>query len=166
MVPLIIGTDSTSQLAYEEAALVCLYAGDMQKAKTNFQKAIDLNALLTTDASTFAPVGLGAILLAEGKKIDAEILLSRSLSLFLDEIQKGKQDDEFRIGAAAILSIQGKKEEALYWMQKAVDVNWVEYGLLGINPWFNNIKPDPRFKQMINTVKKEVAEMQKKASEP
>lgn len=166
LVPLIIATDSTSQLAYEEAALVCLYAGDMQKAKTNFQKAIDLNALLTTDASTFAPVGLGAILLAEGKKIDAEILLSRSLSLFLDEIQKGKQDDEFRIGAAAILSIQGKKEEALYWMQKAVDVNWVEYGLLGINPWFNNIKPDPRFKQMINTVKKEVAEMQKKASEP
>lgn len=165
LVPFMIATDSTSSTTYEEAALTCLYAGDMQKAKINFQKAIDLNTLLITDASTFAPIGLGAILLTEGEKIDAEILLSRSLSLFLAEIQKGKQDDEFRIGTAAILSIQGKKDDALDWMQKAVDVHWVEYGLVEMNPWFNNIKDAPRFKQMINTVKKRVNEMRDKTAE-
>ena len=165
LVPFIIATDSTSQLAYEEAALVCLYADDVQKAKTYFQKSIELNASLVTDAYTFAPVGLGAILLDEGKKIDAEILLSRSLSLFLDEIQKGNQDDEFRTLAAAILSIQGKKDEALYWMQKAVDVNWVEYGLVEFCPWFNNIKETPQFKQIINTVKKRVDEMRIKTEQ-
>lgn len=124
-----------------------------------------MNTSLNTDASTFAPIGLGAILLKEGHKIDAEILLSRSLSLFLDEIKKGKQDDEFRIGVAAILAVQGKKEEALLWMQKAIDVKWLEYGLAETNPWFEKINTDPRFKQMINTVKKEVSEMRVKADQ-
>lgn len=165
LVPFIIATDSTSQLAYEEAALVCLYAGDMQKARINFQRSVDLNASLITDAYTFAPIGLGAILLDEGKNIDAEILLSRSLSLFLEEIQIGKKDNEFRIGAAAILSIVGKKEEALHWMQKAVDVNWVDYGVVETCPWFKNIKETPQFKQMINTVKKRVFEMRIKTEE-
>ena len=165
LVPFIIASDTTIYSSYEEAALVCLHAGDMKKAKTYFQKAVDMNTSIITDASTFAPIGLGAILLKEGKKIDAEILLSRSLSLFLDEIKKGKQDDEYRIGAAAILAIQGKKEEALDWMQKAVDVKWLEYGLAELNPWFENINTDPRFKQMINTVKKEISEMQVKAEQ-
>ena len=132
-------------------------------AKDYFHKSVDLNASLITDASTYAPIGLGAILLKEGKKIDAEILLSRSLSLFLDEIQKGKQDDEFRIGVAAILSIQGKKEEALGWMRKAIDVKWLDYGMFETSPWFENINTDPRFKQMINTVKKEIYDMRAKA---
>jgi len=165
LVPSIIASDTTIYSSYEEAALVCLQAGDIPKAKIYFQKAVDMNTSLNTDASTFAPIGLGAILLKEGHKIDAEILLSRSLSLFLDEIKKGKQDDEFRIGVAAILAVQGKKEEALLWMQKAVDVKWLEYGLAETNPWFEKINTDPRFKQMINTVKKEVSEMRVKADQ-
>lgn len=165
LVPFIIATDTTNHIAYEEAALVCMYAGEMQQAKTNFKKAVDLNTSLLTDASAYAPIGLGAILLKEGKKIDAEILLSRSLSLFLDEIKKGKPDDEYRIGAAAILAIQGKKEEALDWMQKAIDVKWLEYGLGEITPWFDNIRTDPRYKQLINMVKKEISDMRTKAEQ-
>ena len=165
LVPLIIASDTNNFSSYEEAALVCIQAGDIQKAKTNFQKAVDMNSSLITDASTFAPIGLGSILLNEGKKIDAEILLSRSLSLFLDEIQKGKQDDEFRIGAAAIMAIQGKKEEALDWMQKAIEVKWLDYGMVETSPWFGNISTDPRFKQMMNTVKKTITEMRFKAEQ-
>lgn len=163
LVPFIVASDTTNYSSYEEAALVCLQAGDISMAKDYFHKSVDLNASLITDASTYAPIGLGAILLKEGKKIDAEILLSRSLSLFLDEIQKGKQDDEFRIGVAAILSIQGKKEEALGWMRKAIDVKWLDYGMFETSPWFENINTDPRFKQMINTVKKEIYDMRAKA---
>lgn len=165
LVPFIISSDTTNFSSYEEAALVCILAGDIQKAKKYFQKAIDMNTSLITDASTFAPIGLGSILSNEGKKVDAEILLSRSLSLFLDEIQKGKQDDEYRIGAAAILSIQGKKEEALDWLQKAIDVKWLDYGMVETSPWFANINTDPRFKKMINTVKKTADDMRKKAEE-
>jgi adenylate cyclase len=159
-VPYIIASDTANFSSYEEAALVCMYAGEMQKAKIYFKKAVDLNTSLLTDASTYAPIGLGAILLKEGKQIDAEILLSRSMSLFLAEIQNGKKDDELRIGVAAILSIQGKKEEALGWMKKAIEVKWLEYGLAEINPWFENIRSDPRFKQMMDKVKKEVSDMQ------
>jgi len=85
--------------------------------------------------------------------------------LFLDEIQKGKQDDELRIGAAAIMAIQGKKEEALGRLQKAIEVKWVEYGLVEISPWFDNINSDPRFKQMINSVKNKINGMKIKAEE-
>ncbi len=165
LVSKIIATDTTNKTSYEEAALVCLQAGDIKKAKAYFQKAVDMNTSLMTDASAYAPIGLGAILLNEGNKIDAEILLSRSLSLFLDEIQKGNQDDELRTGVAAILSIKGKKEEALDWMQKAIDVKWLDYGLAETNPWFENINTAPRFKQMINMVKKKINDMRVKADQ-
>lgn len=165
LVPFIIASDTTSYIAYEEAGLVCSYAGDTKNARKYFQKSIDLNPSLLTDAFTFAPIGLADILLKEGKKIDAEILLSRSLSLCLDEIQKGKQDDEFRMNVAAIKAIQGKKEEALSWMQKAIDVKWQEYGLAEISPWFNNINGDARFRQMINSVKAEVNQMRIKSGQ-
>jgi TolB-like protein/Flp pilus assembly protein TadD len=165
LVPFIIASDTTNYIAYEEAGLVCSYAGDTKNAKKYFQKSIDLNPSLHTDAFTFAPIGLADILLKEGKKIDAEILLSRSLSLCLDEIQKGKQDDEFRMNVAAIKAIQGKKEEALSWMQKAIDVKWQEYGLAEISPWFNNINGDARFRQMINSVKAEVNQMRIKSGQ-
>jgi len=165
LVPFIIASDTTSYIAYEEAGLVCVYAGDTKNAKKYFEISIDLNPSLLTDAFTFAPIGLADILLKEGKKIDAEILLSRSLSLCLDEIQKGKQDDEFRMNVAAIKSIQGKKEEALSWMQKAIDVKWQEYGLAEISPWFKNINGDARFLQMINSVKAEVNQMRIKSEQ-
>jgi tetratricopeptide (TPR) repeat protein len=165
LVPFIIASDTTSYIAYEEAGLVCVYAGDTQNAKKYFQRSIDLNPSLLTDAFTFAPIGLADILLKEGKKIDAEILLSRSLSLCLDEIQKGKQDDEFRMNVAAIRTIQGKKEDALSWMQKAIDVKWQEYGLAEISPWFKNINGDARFLQMINSVKAEVNQMRIKSEQ-
>ena len=165
LVPLIIASDTTSYIAYEEAGLVCSYAGDTKNAKMYFQRSIDLNSSLLTDAFTFAPIGLADILLKEGKKIDAEILLSRSLSLCLDEIQKGKQDDEFRMNVAAIKAIQNKKDEALSWMQNAIDVKWQEYGLAEISPWFNNISGDTRFRQMINSVKAEINQMRIKSEQ-
>ncbi len=81
----------------------------------------------------------------------------------MDEIKKGTQDDEQRIGLAAISAIQGKKEEALKWLQKAIDVKWLDYGMVEKSPWFENIKPDPRFRQMMNRVKNEIAKMSEEA---
>ncbi len=159
LVPHIIESDTANYSSYEEAALVCMLAGDMQQAKNNFQKAVDMNASLNTDASTFAPIGLGAILLKEDKTIDAEILLSRSRSLFLDEIKKGIKDDELRIGLASISAIRGKKEEALQWLQQAIDVNWLDYSMVESSPWFKSINTDPRFRQMMIKVKNETATM-------
>jgi tetratricopeptide (TPR) repeat protein len=165
LVPHIIESDTANFSSYEEAALVCMLAGEMQQAKENFQKAVDMNTSLNTDASTFAPIGLGAILLKENKTIDAEILLSRSRSLFLEEIKKGIQDDELRIGLASIAAIEGKKEEALQWLQKAVDVKWLDYGMVETSPWFKNINTEPRFKQIMTKVKKETAKMRTLAEE-
>jgi TolB-like protein/Flp pilus assembly protein TadD len=158
IVPYIISSDTNDFKSYEEAALVGMLTGN-SRAKADFQRAVDMNPSLNSDAETFAPIGLGAILLKEGKSVDAEILLSRSKELFLDEIRNGKQDDEQRIGLAAIAAIQGKKEEALKWLQKAIDVKWLDYGMVEKSPWFENIKSDPRFKQMISRVKNETAKM-------
>jgi TolB-like protein/class 3 adenylate cyclase/Tfp pilus assembly protein PilF len=165
LVPSIINSDTTNFSSYEEGALVCILAGDLPKANNYFQKAVDRNESLITDASTFAPLGLSFFLLKEGKKIDAEILLSRSRSLFLEEIKKGAQDDEFRIGLASIAAIQGRKEEALQWLQRAIDVKWLDYGMVETSPWFESIKDDARFKQMMNRVKNETAKMKEQTEE-
>lgn len=166
LIPPMIAIDSNNTRIFESAGLIALLAGNYSQARNYFQKSFELNKAITTDVNAFSTIGLGMFLLKENKKVDAEILLSRSLLLNLDYIRNQKsQDDDNRINIAAIYSIQGKKTEAMDWIQKAIDINWVDYSLVESSPWFESIHNEPRFKQMINTVKKEVEKMRLKSQQ-
>ena len=166
LIPLLIGIDSSNTRNYESAGLIALMSGNNVLSRKYFQKSIELNKSIATDVSAFAPIGLGMYLMKENKKEDAEIFLSRSLSLNLDYIKNKKsQDDDDRIHISSIYAIQGEKKKSLEWLQKAIDVNWVDVELVEKNPWFDNIKKEPKYKEMIKLVKEKVAEMRIKAEE-
>jgi hypothetical protein len=69
------------------------------------------------------------------------------------------RDDRFRLSMAAIYAVQGDKEEALRWLQKAVDAGWRWYRFLSRYHLLENIRDDTRFKRIIDDTKAKVAEM-------
>ena len=151
-------------LLHETAGVLLQMAGDNQKAREHFQKAIDLNKSISNDKDAIAPIGLGQLLLEMNNKIDAEVQLSNSLSVFLKTIEEGSQDDDPPLNLAAIYAIKNDKQEAIKWFNKAVSANWLDYGFTDICPWFDNIRNEPAYKQQVTTVKKKIEVMRKNAA--
>jgi protein kinase/serine/threonine-protein kinase len=69
------------------------------------------------------------------------------------------RDDRTQLSMAAIYAVQGDKEEALRWLQKAVDAGWRWYRYISRYPLLENIRDDTRFKRIIDDTKAKVAEM-------
>ncbi len=66
---------------------------------------------------------------------------------------------------ASIYAVQGNKEEAVRWLQKAVDAGWREYHYASRYPLFENIRDDERFKRIMNETKAKVAEMRRRVEQ-
>jgi protein kinase/serine/threonine-protein kinase len=66
---------------------------------------------------------------------------------------------------AAIYAVQGNKEEALEWLEKAVDAGWRDHKCALRYPIFENIRDDERFKRIMDDVKVKVAEMRRRVEQ-
>ena len=159
LVPQILELGKNDPRVLETAGIIAHFAGDTRKAKQLFQQSIDLNESVGDDPNTISPIHLGQILLEEGNKVDSEILLSNALEVFLTEVKKGSQDEAPPFNVAGIHAIRGNKQEALRWLKKAIDAQWVDYAMATHGPWFVNMRNDPAFIEMIDRVKNKMDEM-------
>jgi hypothetical protein len=66
---------------------------------------------------------------------------------------------------AAIYAVQGKKEDALRWLEKAVDAGWRYYNYASRYPLLENIRDDERFKRIMNETRVKVAEMRRRVEQ-
>jgi len=66
------------------------------------------------------------------------------------------RDITFSHHLAGIFSLLGSKEDALDWLQNAIDRGFINYPLLAEkDPWLANIRGEPRFKKLMERVKYE-----------
>ena len=150
---------------YEIAGLMAHFAGDKLNARSYFQQSIKLNESYNNDPSTASPIGLGQILLEEGKLVEAEIYLSHSLEINLNEIKNGSQDKNIPFNIAGIYAIRGQREEALRWLTKAIEADWIDYAQLQHGPWFINYRKDPDMIAQVHMLSRKTEEMRQKARE-
>lgn len=151
--------------ALEVAGLIAHYGGAIKNAKDYFQRSIDINEAYKDDPNTVSPIGLGQILLEEGNKVDAEVYLSHATNINLDQITKGSQSYEPSFYLAAIHAIRGNKEQSLLWLQKAIELNWVDYAHVVHGPYFARYRTDPDFLKKIEYVRAKSDSMRRKAEE-
>jgi len=147
---------------YEIAGLMAHFAGDKHSARTYFERSIELNESYNNDPSTISPIGLGQILLDEGKNVEAEVYLSHALEINLNEVKNGSQDDDTRFYIAGIYAIRSQRAEALSWLTKAVDANWIDYAQVQHGPWFVKYRNDPDLISLIESLRNKTAAMRQK----
>jgi TolB-like protein len=164
LVPLIIAIDSNNNRNYETAGMILHMLNDKKAAKAFFLRSINLNKSISTDIEGYAAVSLGQLLLEEGNNIDADIHLSSSLSAYKKAIQDGSQDDDHALYIAAIYAIKNDKVQAMVWLKKAHDFKWMDYGFGEMSPWYQNIRNEPGFKQLMSNMKQKAADMRRKAA--
>lgn len=149
--------------AYEIAGLMAHFAGDKMHAQSYFQQSIEQNEGYINDPNTVSPIGLGQILLEEGKNVEADVYLSHALEINLNEIKNGSEDKSPLFHIAAIYAIRGQRDLAVQWLKKAIEANWIDYAQLQHGPWFAKYRGDPEVRDQIKLLSRKTEEMRKKA---
>ena len=137
----------------EFAAEAEFFSGHYEKAQEYYQKIGE------------QPIELGYIYWKAGRKDEARKLFQENLDWLQKRLEQGDESNDIGFSMAAIYAVQGDKEEALRWLQKAVDAGYRYYRYLSRYPLLENIRDDERFKRIIDDIKAKVAEMRRRVEQ-
>jgi hypothetical protein len=90
-------------------------------------------------------------------------MVDRILEHVLAKAEQDSDDLFYPANIAAMYALQGNKEQAYAWLQRAIDVGWINWSMATIDPLFENLHDEERFKQMMAGVKARVDEMRARA---
>jgi len=137
----------------EYAALAELFSGHYEKAQEYYQKIGE------------QPIELGYIYWKAGRKDEAKKLFQGNLDRLHKRLEQGDESNDIGVSMAAIYAVQGNRNEALRWLQKAVDAGYRYYRYISRYPLLENIRDDERFKRIIDETKAKVAEMRRRVEQ-
>ena len=141
------------------AGLVALYSGRDAQAKRYFEKLIGLAP--EGHDGRLANIRLSYLLWKAGEKDEAKKRLRDTLASLEDEIEHGHDDAGVRNEVASIYAVQGDTDEACEWLQKSVDVGYLDVQELSMNPVFDNLRDDSCFTKIVAQLETKVAEIRK-----
>jgi tetratricopeptide (TPR) repeat protein len=131
------------------------WAGDYPKARTYLEESQQGSTGAFREPHDPFPRRLfwGHALWQMGDRSAAEKWLSKRLERDQQWLEDGDESYLSPLAIAYVHSVRGEKDEALRWLQQAIDRGWVQYGQAQRNPLFENLHDDPRFQQMMAEVK-------------
>jgi serine/threonine protein kinase/Flp pilus assembly protein TadD len=138
---------------------VTLFLGRDAQAKAYFEKLAEL--VPESNEGRYANIHLGYLLWKAGEKDEARKRLSRSLTLLREESEQGSKDRYVLYDIASIHAAQGEKAEACEWLQKSIDAGYRDVRSLSMDPLFEALHDDARFKEMIAQLQTKVDEIRK-----
>ena len=138
----------------ETSAEVELNAGNYERARAIYDSVYKNNP----DKRNYSPNYAWLLYKNNEKKASASIF--RNVKKDAEEtIKNGNEDFNAPYILAEINAVMGNKEEALKWLQAAIDSGWRFYRISLIDPLFENIRNEDKFREMMADLKDKVATM-------
>jgi serine/threonine protein kinase/tetratricopeptide (TPR) repeat protein len=156
----ILSADPNEFIGLIAAGSADLYAGHYDRAKQYFRKAMAIDST-RIDLLVF----LGYAHWKTSQQDEAQKMFSQSLDLAQKHLEDGDEYFFIPYYIAAVHAIQGNKEEALMWLEKAFKAGCRKVRLCQGDPMLENLHADDRFQAMIEHWKKVVDEMRKRVEE-
>ena len=144
------------------AGYIDLWESDYSQAQQNFETAYELKT--PEDLTWWRPHAtyLGIALWGLGEKDRAEQLFAERMSLNQAAIDNGNQDPALRKDMAVIHATRGETEEAVQWMERAVESGYAWYDLTAKEGLLENLRNHPRFQQLMTEMEARVAGMRRR----
>jgi len=92
-------------------------------------------------------------------------MFSHSLSLAHQRMEQETESAYVRYEIAAVNATLGNGVEAYLWLQRAIDAGWRDDRIGLIDPLFENLRQDQKFKEIMAEVRGMVDEMRKRVKE-
>jgi TolB-like protein/Flp pilus assembly protein TadD len=150
---------------FDNAGAVAEATGNFSLAKEYYERSMKANPSFATDPGTSSGIGLGRILLKEGKRNEARRLLKQARALQQKQIEEGDTSFDPLHYLAAISAIEGNTKEATAWLRKAIDAGFRDLDPNEPGSWFENLRNDGEYKQIVAQFKAQLDSMRKKVEE-
>jgi TolB-like protein/tetratricopeptide (TPR) repeat protein len=163
LIPNLLSLEDPNSRIYEEAGLIALFANNLDSAKFYFKKSVDLNKNLENDANTVAPLALAYFKLNTNEHEQAILELDHLDKLYIDLISEGSEDDDLRIYLAGLKSMLGQDDEALLWIKRSINSNWIDIAMVENIPWFEKLRSNPSIEEILRPLEQNLSNMRQKA---
>jgi serine/threonine protein kinase/tetratricopeptide (TPR) repeat protein len=104
---------------------------------------------------------LGHIRLAKGNSSRVRALLEECLDKDFNQLESAPDNPEVLYRVSAIESTLGRKESSLSHLKEAVKAGWIDYRSLSLDPRFDAVADDARFKIILGGLKLKVDELRR-----
>lgn len=164
LVPKILSLDTTNADNFQLAGEIYQFSGDISGGGNYFQKAFEIDTASANNPESYTQLGIAYAMQKENKKVDAEIILSRALLVYTDQSKKASNSYDRYVYAAAAASMENNTAQSIAFLQQAVNYNWNDCFLAEKSPWFENVKEDPGFKNLVAQIKNKAQSYRSKVS--
>jgi tetratricopeptide (TPR) repeat protein len=147
-----------------ELALITRAADTEARVERFFRSAPDLSAGSWILPESFR-VKYAYLLARRGETSRATQLMEEAARLARQTLDKGNELPRVRMEIAAIHAFRQQKEPALEWLQKAYDAGWRDPRTLARDPMFEGLREEPKFKELIGRMNRDVAAMRERSSD-
>ncbi len=144
--------------------MVEVMEGNLSEARQHLAKAVELyegrRSLLGGPRD--CQVQLAYVLWQLGEIEAANVLLDEASNAIKRAIKDGNEEGEQFYWLAQAECIRGNRTEALRWLQKALDSDFVVIRVVEMDPLLADLRDDPQFKEMTADFKARIANMRER----
>lgn len=142
----LIMLDTRNNYVDQLASDFFLFSRDFNEALKHLQKIKHMSF----DQKT----ALSFLLYRKWGKAWATPILEEIIALKLERIVEGEDISSLtRLNLSKAYSVIGDKESAIQWLEDSVNKGWTHYKLIEIDPRFDLIRQDPRYRAQIESMK-------------
>jgi tetratricopeptide (TPR) repeat protein len=145
------------------AGYMDLWENQNSRARENLERAYELRT--PEDLTWWRPHAtyLGVALWRLGEKDRAEELFAERIRLSQAAIDNGNQNPALRKDMAVIHATRGEIEEAVQWLERAIESGFAWHDLTTKDGLLDNLRDNPRFQQVMTEMETRVAGMRTSA---
>ena len=100
----------------------------------------------------------------QGKQAEAATLWAESSRAAQRNLAEGREGYAAPMELAAINAIEGRIADALDWLEKGYRAGWRDAVLLEMDPFFESVRQEPRYKAVVASIRQDVSEMHARAA--
>ena len=140
-------------------AQIDLFSGDYVTAEATYRRLLqmDRKGLITYYSSISYLSALGFLRLQAGDLPQADLFLEQATQMHSESTDN--EGPQAIYDLAAIRAIQGRKSDALIFLERAICSGWIDFRATGLDPRFQSLREDPRFVQMLEGLSVRVKQM-------
>jgi tetratricopeptide (TPR) repeat protein len=163
----VLSTNREDRRGNEFTAELALWTWDYEKALRHYRQVqwSPLFSFIWRAPAAYHRTRLGFVLMKLGERSEAENLFTQNEKLCKEKIAAGDRRYGLFEVIAMINAVRGNREEALKWLEEAIEAGWGWHDVALKDPIWESLHDEPRFQQMMAEVKAKVDQMRRRAAE-